>query len=162
VYFGRALPVIANAFVVSAFALVAAAFLFDIHLAAGSWALLALCIVVGAWSATGLGLVSGAICLRGREAAVLGNVFALVLLLFCGATVPIHTLPAWMQDVSHVIPLTHAIAAAREAASGASFGAVSSLLGTELGIGAVYGAIGIAMLYGFETSARRGATIDLI
>src|SRR5262249_1896001 len=73
--FGRALPVIANAFVVAAFALVAGTLLFHVHLAAGSWAELALCIVVAAFSATGLGLVCGAICLRGRDTAVLGNVF---------------------------------------------------------------------------------------
>src|SRR4029077_3915279 len=114
------------------------------------------------FSATGLGLVCGAFGLRGRDTTVLANVFSVALLLFCGAHVPLETLPGWMQDVAQVIPLTHAIEGARDAADGASWSAVSGLLLTELGIGVVYTAVGIWMLHGFETTARKRATIDLI
>jgi ABC-2 type transport system permease protein len=131
-----------------------------VRLPAGSIPGLAVVILVAAFSCTGLGLINAAISLRVRENAVLSNVIFGFLLIFTGANVPIAELPNWMQDISHVIPLTHAIEASRELASGASFASVTDLLGTELAIGITYLAVGLVLLRFFEWQGRKHATLE--
>ena len=121
---------------------------------------LAIVILIAAFSCTGLGLTSAAISLRVRENAVLSNVIFGFLLIFTGANVPISELPTWMQDVSHVIPLTHAIQAARDLAAGEAFSDVTGLLATELGIGLTYLAGGLVLLRVFEWQGRKHATLE--
>jgi hypothetical protein len=65
-----------------------------------------------------------------------------------------------MQDISHVLPLTHAIEASRELATGASFASVTDLLATELGIGLTYLAAGLLLLRFFEWQGRKHATLE--
>jgi ABC-2 type transport system permease protein len=117
-------------------------------------------ILVAAFSCTGLGLTNAAVSLRVRENAVLSNVIFGFLLIFTGANVPISELPAWMQDVSHVLPLTHAIQAARDLAAGEPFSDVTGLLATELGLGLTYLAGGLVLLRVFEWQGRKHATLE--
>ena len=159
-FFGRSLPVILNGALVSAFSLAAGSVILGVHLPASSFAPLALVILVAAFSCTGLGLVNGAVSLRIRENAVLNNVIFGFLLIFTGANVPISELPGWMQDVSHVLPLTHAIQAARDLAAGEPFSDVTGLLATELGIGLTYLAGGLVLLRVFEWQGRKHATLE--
>jgi ABC-2 type transport system permease protein len=161
-FLGRSLPVIANGFLVSAFALAVGAALLGIHIAAGSVAPLALVIAIASFSCTGLGLITGAIGFRVRETALLSNVMFGFLLVFCGVNVPLDDLPGWMSTVAQGMPLTHAIEAARRVADGASLGAVSGLLGAELLIGAIYVVLGIALLRLFELHGRRYATLERV
>ena len=65
-----------------------------------------------------------------------------------------------MQDVSHALPLTHAIEASRELAAGAPFSSVTDLLATELGIGIVYLAVGLVLLRFFEWQGRKHASLE--
>jgi ABC-2 type transport system permease protein len=159
-FLGRALPVIANGFVVSAFALVAGTLLLGIDIAGGAVVPLALVIAAAAFACTGLGLISGAIGFRVRETAVLSNVVFGFLLIFCGVNVPLDDLPGWMSTIAQGLPLTHAIEAARRVADGESFAAVAGLVGTELLVGAVYIVVGLAMLRFFELQSRRHATLE--
>jgi len=103
---------------------------------------------------------NAAISLRVRENAVLSNVIFGFLLIFTGANVPISELPAWMQHVSHALPLTHAIEASRELAAGAPFSSVTDLLATELGIGVAYLALGLLLLRVFEWQGRKHASLE--
>jgi ABC-2 type transport system permease protein len=160
-YFGRALPVIVNGFAVSAFAFAVGALVFHVRPATGGWPLLALCVLVAAFSSTGLGLICGAFGLRGRDTAVLANLLAVLLVLFCGANVPLASLPDWMQTVAQGLPLTHGIEAAREAVAGSATHGVTHLLLVELGVGAIYAALGLLLLRALETDARRRATLDI-
>jgi ABC-type multidrug transport system, permease component len=159
-FVGRALPVMGNAAFVSAFSF-----------AAG-------CIILGVSPPGRIDprprgrdprrrvLVHGArpdqrrVSLRVRENAVLSNVIFGFLLIFTGANVPISELPGWMQDVSHVIPLTHAIQAARDLAAGEPFSDVTGLLTTELGIGLTYLVAGLVLLRVFEWQGRKHATLE--
>ena len=159
-FVGRALPVMGNAAFVSAFSFAAGCLILGVSLPSGSIPGLAVVILVAAFSCTGLGLINAAISLRVRENAVLSNVIFGFLLIFTGANVPIPELPGWMQDISHVIPLTHAIQAARELAAGASFASVTDLLGTELAIGITYLAVGLVLLRFFEWQGRKHATLE--
>src|SRR4030095_4883110 len=116
--------------------------------------------LISAFSCTGIGLTNAAISLRVRENAVLSNVIFGFLLIFTGANVPISELPSWMQDVSHVLPLTHAIHAARDLAAGEPFSDVTGLLATQLGIGLVALAGGLGLLRVFEWQGRKHATLE--
>jgi ABC-2 type transport system permease protein len=159
-FVGRALPVMGNAAFVSAFSFAAGCIILGVSLPAGSIPGLAVVILIAAFSCTGLGLTNAAVSLRVRENAVLSNVIFGFLLIFTGANVPISELPGWMQDVSHVLPLTHAIQAARDLAAGKPFSNVTGLLATELGIGLTYLAGGLVLLRFFEWQGRKHATLE--
>ena len=159
-FVGRALPVMGNAAFVSAVSFTAGCLILGVDLPAGSIPGLAVVILIAAFSCTGLGLTNAAVSLRVRENAVLSNVIFGFLLIFTGANVPISELTGWMQDISHVLQLTHAIEASRELASGASFASVTDLLATELGIGFTYLAAGLVLLRVFEWQGRKHASLE--
>jgi ABC-2 type transport system permease protein len=160
-FLGRALPVIANGFLVALFALVVGGAIFSIHVPASSYLPIAVATLVASFACTGLGLVCAALALRVRETAVLANVIFGILLIFCGVNVPLDSLPAWMSSVAPWLPLTHGIDAARQLADGATFGSVGGDLAREAGIGVLYLAIGMVMLSYFEWESRRRATLEV-
>jgi ABC-2 type transport system permease protein len=159
-FFGRALPVILNAALVSAFSLTAASLILNVDIPRSSIPGIALVIAVAAFSCTGLGLINAAVSLRVRENAVLSNVIFGFLLIFTGANVPLDELPGWMSAISHVLPFTHAIAAARDLADGASLASVMDTVATEVLIGLAYLVIGYALLRFFEWQGRKYATLE--
>jgi len=159
-FFGRSLPVVLNGAFVAAFSLVVGSLILGVHLPASSLAPLGLTILIAAFSCTGLGLINAAVSLRIRENAVLSNVIFGFLLIFTGANVPLDDLPDWMSTAAQGMPFTHAIAAARKLADGASLGEVKGLLGAELLIGVIYGIAGYLLLRWFETLSRRQASLE--
>jgi ABC-2 type transport system permease protein len=159
-FVGRALPVIANGIVVSAFAFAAGGALLGISVPLSALAPLALVVAVTAYSCTGLGLVTAAVGLRVIDVAVFGNIVFGLLLIFCGVNIPLSELPGWMSTISQGLPLTHGIEAARRLAGGASLGRVGGLVGAEAGIGTIYLAAGYALLRVVEFESRRLATLE--
>jgi ABC-2 type transport system permease protein len=159
-FFGRAVPVVANGAFVAAFSLAAGSLILGVHIPLSAVPTLGLVIVVAAFSCTGLGLINAAISLRIRENAVLSNVIFGFLLIFTGANVPISELPGWMATLSGGLPFTHAIKAARIVADGGSFGSVAGLVGTEVLVGLSYAAIGYAVLRFMEVQSRRSASLE--
>jgi ABC-2 type transport system permease protein len=160
-FLGRALPVVLNAWVVSAFALLVTGLLVGIDVPLSAWPAIVLVILVASFSCTGLGLVCAAVGLRVRETAVLNNVIFGLLLVFTGANVPIDEFPGWMQAISNSVPLTHGIEAARDVAQGSSLGDVSGLIATEFAIGVVYTFVGYQLLRVMEYASRRRASIQI-
>jgi ABC-2 type transport system permease protein len=65
-----------------------------------------------------------------------------------------------MAQVGSWLPLTHGIQATRAIANGADLGAVSGLLGRELGIGLLYAALGLLLLNLLERESRRTASLE--
>jgi len=159
-FLGRALPVVANGFVVSAFSFAVGTALLDFSPPPESLAPLAAIALITAFSCTGLGLLNGGIGLRVRETSVLSNVVLGLLLVFCGVNVPLDDLPGWMSTIAEGLPLTNGIRAARDVVAGASLGDVSGLLLTEAGIGLVYLLLGLVVLRFFEVQSRRHATLE--
>jgi ABC-2 type transport system permease protein len=159
-FFGRAVPVVANSVFVAGFALTAGTVILGVDVPASSIPALALVIVVAAISCTGLGLINAALGLRIRENAVLSNAIFGFLLIFTGANIALSELPDWMRAVSQVIPFTHSIEAARELADGAELTSVLDLVGAELLIGGAYLAAGYLLLRFFEGQGRRHATLE--
>ena len=161
-FLGRSLPVVLNGWLVSMFSLVVGSLLLDVTIPVSAWAPLALVVAVASASCTGLGLVNAALGLRVRETAVLSNVLFGVLLIFCGVNVPLSALPGWAATLGTWLPLTHAIEAARALANGGSLGSVLGLVGHEVALGVVYGAIGMLALRLLEVEGRRRATLEIL
>lgn len=159
-FLGRALPLIVNGFVVSAFGFAVGWALLDFELAAGEIPGVALVVLVCSFSCTALGLLTGSIGLRARDVFFLANLVALLLLLFCGVNVPLDALPGWMQTVASGLPLTHGIEAARDIAAGAAFSDVSDLIAKEAAIGVGYALVAYALFRFFEVEGRRRASLE--
>jgi ABC-2 type transport system permease protein len=161
-FLGRALPLVANGVLVSAFGFAVGWALLDFELTAAEIPAIAVVVVVSSFACTSLGLMTGAVGLRARDVFFLANLVALLLLLFCGVNVPLDSLPDWMQTVAKVLPLTHGIQAAREVAAGASLSDVSDLVLTEAAIGVAYAVAAYWLLRFFEADGRRRATLETI
>jgi ABC-2 type transport system permease protein len=159
-FLGRALPLIANGFLVSAFGFAVGSLLLDFDLAASEIPGIALVVLVCSFSCTALGLLTGSIGLRARDVFFLANLVALLLLLFCGVNVPLDSMPDWMRTVAEGLPLTHGIEAAREIAAGAAVSDVSGLIATEAGIGVAYAVVAYGLFRFFEADGRRHATLE--
>jgi ABC-2 type transport system permease protein len=161
-FLGRALPLIANGIITSAFAFAVGWLLLDVELSASSLPALAVVIAVSAFACTSLGLVVGALGLRVRDVFFLANFVVYSLVLFCGVNIPLESLPNWMEQVARVLPLTHGIEAARAIADGASLSDVDYLVWTELGIGVAYAAAAFCVFKLFEVEGRRRASFETI
>jgi ABC-2 type transport system permease protein len=159
-FLGRALPVIANGLLVSAFGFGVGLALLDFTLAWGDVPALVVVVVVTVVSCTGLGMLLGSLGLRARDVFFFSNLVYFLMLLVCGVNIPLEALPAWMEAVGRAIPLTHGIEAAREVVAGASLGDVAGLVWTELAIGAVYTAVAFGLFRLFELEGRRRASLE--
>jgi ABC-2 type transport system permease protein len=159
-FLGRSLPVIANGFVVSVFALVVGGLIVGVSIPAGSETEILVVILVCAFACTGLGLMTAAIGLLARDTAVLSNIVFGILLVFTGANVALDDLPSWMSTLAQGLPLTHGIEAARRLADGQPFSAVGGLVAAEAFIGLVWGVLGYTAIRTLEWQSRIHATLE--
>jgi ABC-2 type transport system permease protein len=161
-FLGRALPLIANGIITSAFAFAVGWLLLDFDMPASQIPALAVVVAASAFACTSLGLVVGALGLRSRDVFFLANLFVFSLLLFCGVNIPLDSLPGWVQAVGRSLPLTHGIEAARALAGGESLSEVADLVWTEVAIGVVYAAVAFCLFKLFELEGRRRASFETI
>jgi len=159
-FLGRALPPIANGLFVSLFGLAAGVVLLDFSLSKADPVAFGLVLLSTVLSCTCFGMLLGSIGLRARDVFFASNLVYFLMLLFCGVNIPIDALPGWMEAVGRAMPLTHGIMAAREVAAGVDLAAVGELIGTELLIGAVYGALAFGLFRFFEIETRKRATLE--
>lgn len=122
---------------------------------------LALTILVTTISTCGLGLLLGCLALITVNVMFVNNFVYFLLLIFSGANVQLSQMPAWVQTISSLLPLTRGIAAARLLVHGAALPDISSLLLGELGIGLLYGILGYILFSIFEVVAKRRGTLEV-
>lgn len=122
---------------------------------------LALTILITTISTCGLGLLLGCLALITVNVMFVNNFVYFLLLIFSGANVQMHEMPAWVQFISSGLPLTRGINAARLLVQGASFADVTPLLLGELGIGLIYGILGYLLFAAFEVIAKRRGTLEV-
>jgi ABC-2 type transport system ATP-binding protein len=108
------------------------------------------------------GLLMGCLSLITRNMMFVNNTVYFLLLVFCGANVPLTVLPGWMRAVSQFLPLTRGIASARQIIAGAGLSEVVPLLAGELLIGLVYIFLGYSLFRWFEFQAKRHGTLEAI
>lgn len=121
---------------------------------------LALTILIATISTCGLGFLMGSLSLGSLDVIFINNTAYFLLLIFSGANLPIDKMPAWMQAISQMVPLTRGIQAARALVNGASFVEVLPLLAGELAIGLAYALVGFALFRWVEFQARRRGTLE--
>ena len=80
-----------------------------------------------------------------------------------GVIIPTASLPGFLSQVGHVLPLTHGLAAFRESFTGASVASVGNDLLLELAVGLAYAVVGFALFRIVESlSKRRGLLEDVV
>ncbi len=121
---------------------------------------LILTILVTTVSTCGLGLLMGSVSLVTLNVMFVNNTVYFLLLLFSGANLPLERLPAWMQAISHALPLMRGIQAARLLVGGAALGDVFPLLAGELAVGVAYALAGFVVFSWVEYQARRHGTLE--
>ncbi|CAG1016901.1 putative multidrug ABC transporter permease YbhR [Anaerolineales bacterium] len=161
-FFGRAFMHVIDGFIGVVIALTWGVLLMGLDLSKTDLPALGLTILITTVSTCGLGLLMGCLSLLTANVMFVNNFVYFSLLIFSGANVPIANLPAWMQAVSSVLPLTRGIAASRALAAGASLVEVSPLLFKEAGIGLIYGVLGYFLFAWFEIQAKKKGTLETV
>jgi ABC-2 type transport system permease protein len=159
-YSGRAVPTVVLGFFVAMIAFVCGAAILGVHVGESEAFVLVLALLASCFTCAGLGLCIGSLGLRGRSVGLFADVMAGGLLIVSGANVPLEKLPDAVQSFASIVPLTHGIEAARSVAAGARLSEVGGLLGKEVGIGAVYMAVGLVLVVFFEREGRRTGAFD--
>ena len=162
IFFGRAFMHIIDGAIGVVIALIWGVLLMGLDLSHTNLSALGITILVTTFSTCGLGLLMGCLSLLTANVMFVNNFVYFSLLIFSGANVEVTALPAWMQFVSNILPLTRGIAASRALTAGASFSDISPLLVSELGIGLIYGLLGYFLFSWFETQAKQKGTLETV
>lgn len=88
------------------------------------------------------------------------NTIQYILLIFTGAEFPISQLPTFMQLISKVLPLTHAIEATNELYNGVGIDIILPLLIKELIVGIIYCIIAVIFIKYTEQISRKNGKYD--
>jgi ABC-2 type transport system permease protein len=110
----------------------------------------------------GFGLLIGGFCFFFRNPMVFANIFTFILLIFCGVNFPVQSLPAAIQPVSYVFPLTYGLTAARNAISGSDLIQIAPTLAQQLAVGLAAMLIGYLLFRSFENNARKTGKMEAV
>jgi ABC-2 type transport system permease protein len=108
-----------------------------------------------------MGLMLGSLSLITVNVMFINNLVYFALLVFSGSNIALENLPAWMQTISNVIPLTRGIRSARAIISGADLAQVAPWVREEFLIGVIYIAVGYVLFRMFEIVAKRRGTLEV-
>ncbi|MEJ7569067.1 MAG: ABC transporter permease [Gaiellaceae bacterium] len=161
-FFGRAAPLVVNGLLISVFGFLVSRVLFDYRPVSSALPELFFVLVIVVASCTAFGLVLGTAGLRAREPILVASLTYSLMLLLCGVNVPVDQLPAGLEAVGRILPLTHGIAAARELATGAELGDVAGSILAEVAIGIAYATVAFVLFRVVEARARRDGTLEAV
>jgi len=145
-------------------------FKLPIDLKTVDWGLFLLSLALGIFMLAMLGLLLAGVSLRvAQHAGGIGEAVGGGLFLFSGAIFPISVLPAWLQPVGYVLPVSYWLELIRRALLGplavqySTFPALSNLqlLGILIAMTAFYSVLSIWLFRLLEHSAREKGNIDL-
>lgn len=125
------------------------------------WTWLLPALLITSYGIAGLGLLVSTFGVFGVDLDFIMNLTYTLLLLFCGVNFPVEAMPALLQLVSNLLPLTHGLAAIRSIVSGDLTG-VAGQLALEAIIGLAYGLSGYLLFRYAEYRARVLGTLDLV
>ena len=125
-----------------------------------NWLTASLSVVLMAISAAAFGLFIGNFAILTKD-SMFGQIFASgLLLLLTGAVIPVEALPASLAQFSRLVPVTHGLAAFREAVTGAGASSVADLLAGELAVALGYGLAGYLIFRLAEMYATRLGSLE--
>jgi ABC-2 type transport system permease protein len=151
-----------DALVTVAVGLAFAAACLEVPIAPAQIPALVLCTLVAAASTASLGLLVGAAGLYVRDVTVPANLVTWITLIFCGVNLPVGQLPAALQPIAWMLPLTRSLEAIRRLLAGAALLDLVPLLLMDLLIGLVIATIACQAFRLAEVHARRGNRTDLV
>jgi ABC-2 type transport system permease protein len=130
--------------------------IFGVQLTSGNVGLSLLILLLLLPTIHGIGIAFASLVLRFKEANAMVFLVRGVFMIFCGITYPIAVLPAWMQSVAAVLPLTYAIRDIRAVLlGGATFADVRADLLILAAFALITPLIGYLIFYGTERRSRR-------
>lgn len=160
VFVGRAMIHVFDGILSVAISFAFAAFLFGVNLSNANVLALIVVIFLTSFTMSGFGLLIGGFSFHFRNPMVFANIFTFVLLIFCGVNFPVTALPAALQPISLIFPLTYGINAGRLAVAGKTLMDVSLLLGQMLIVGFIAMFVGYALFRLFENMARKSGKLE--
>lgn len=134
---------------------------FGLQLSGDKWIPFLTVMLVASFSAMGLGLLIGSLGLLTRDINLLLNIASMFLLALTGANFDIARLPATLQMISSILPLTRSIELARYIYAGGSLIERMDLLGCEIIVGMAFSIMGFIMFKYLENLSRVKGTLDL-
>jgi len=159
-FLGRALYQILNGMATIGVGFIYAKYVFGVDFARADFASLVVVIIITCVAMTGFGLMLGSLGLFLRTAMIIANIFLFIGLLVCGVNFPVSVLPAWLQPISYVIPMTYGTIAARAAVQGSNLIELAPVLLSEIACGVGSVIVGYLLFVGFESLARRRGTFE--
>ncbi len=171
--FGRAVARFVTGTIAVVVTLGAGVFFFKvpIHFSTANWPMFFAALALGVVCLAFMGIVLGTWTMTIRnEPWFLGDATAAALYLFSGAIFPISILPAWLQPVGFVMPMSYWLELIRRALLGAgadafpTFAAFSNsqLFGILAAITAAFGLIAFFAFRYFDHAARESGMIDAL
>ncbi len=110
-----------------------------------------------------IGLAFGGLFVLTRQSNAMSNFLQTPMYLLAGFFVPRSALPEWLQKVSDLLPVSHAIDALRSTTlSGGSFSDVGSALGAAAVTSVLFLLAGLWGLHRLDDVVRRRGTLDLM
>lgn len=110
-----------------------------------------------------IGLAFGGLFVLTRQSNAMSNFLQAPIYLLAGFFVPRSALPDWLQKVSDVLPISHAIDALRATAlTGGSFSDVGTALAAVAGTSVLFLLAGLWGLHRLDDVVRRRGTLDLM
>ncbi|MEZ4734672.1 MAG: ABC transporter permease [Caldilineaceae bacterium] len=125
------------------------------------WLWLVPALLITSYAIAGLGLLVSTFGIFGVDLTFVMNFTYTLLLLFCGVNFPVAALPAPLQVLGHLLPLTHGLAATRAIVSGDLTDVAMHLL-LEALIGLAYSLGGYLLFRYAEYRARVLGTLDFV
>lgn len=161
VFFGRGLFVVVTGTVTATWSLVLVGTLFGVPLPMPASLLAVPLITLVGLASYCLMLCCGGLALRLPNLRnVISNVVAWTLMVTCGVLVPVGFWPAWVQVITHALPLTHGLQAIRALLQGAPPGTVAAQATLELVVGMVWALVAIVLFTRLAEHGRRDGSAE--
>jgi ABC-2 type transport system permease protein len=161
-FIGRAMIHVVDGLISVAISFAFAAFIFGVNFGQADVLALTLTVFLTAFTMAGFGLLIGGLSFFFRNPMVFANIFTFVLLIFCGVNFPVQSLPAVVQPVSYLFPLTYGITAARSAIIGGNLIQIAPTLALQLVVGLAAMIVGFLFFRSFENNARKTGKMEAI
>ena len=161
-FIGRAMIHVLDGLLSAAISFCFAVFVFGVNFAQADILALMVVVILTSFTMSGFGLLIGGLSFFFRNPMVFANIFTFVLLIFCGVNFSVQNLPAFVQPVSYLFPLTYGVTAARRAIDGANLIQIGSTLGLQLVVGLASMIVGFILFRTFENNARKTGKMEAI
>lgn len=161
VFVGRGLMHIFDALITVSVGLCVGALVFGFHMPIDHLFLFVLALIVSLYSAMAIGQVISCAGLITRDVHLLLNVSEYALMILTGASFPLSRLPDVFLKISHYLPITRGIEAARLLAYSTDYRLFWHLMIWEFIVGSFYLVLAYFLFSFFERVARNEGTLDL-